>query len=101
MTFGVDINRADLINNVTLLAKAAKLFQVPTVITAVETEASGYVGPSSWIFFRASTSLNTSMNPGIPTSSEGHQGDGRRISSLPALDGSASRGPPLDDRRRL
>ena len=56
MTFGVaNINRADLINNVTLLAKAAKLFQVPTVITAVETEGfSGYV----WIFFRASTSLN-------------------------------------------
>ena len=47
MTFGVaNINRADLINNVTLLAKAAKLFQVPTVITAVETEGfSGYVWP--------------------------------------------------------
>ena len=60
MTFGVaNINRADLINNVTLLAKAAKLFQVPTVITAVETEGfSAMSGPSSWIFFRASTSLN-------------------------------------------
>ena len=60
MTFGVaNINRADLINNVTLLAKAAKLFQVPTVITAVETEGfSGYVWPQLWIFFRASTSLN-------------------------------------------
>ena len=47
MTFGVaSINRADLINNVTLLAKASKLFQVPTIITAVETESfSGYVWP--------------------------------------------------------
>ena len=47
MTFGVaNINRADLINNVTLLAKAAKLFPVPPVITDVETEGfSGYVWP--------------------------------------------------------
>lgn len=60
MTFGVaNINRADLINNVTLLAKAAKLFQVPTVITAVETEGfSGYVWPQLLDIFRASTSLN-------------------------------------------
>lgn len=45
MTFGVaNIDRASLINNVTLLAKAAKEFNVPAVITAVETESfSGYV----------------------------------------------------------
>ena len=47
MTFGVaNIDRAMLINNVTLLAKAAKEFGVPTILTAVETEAfSGYIWP--------------------------------------------------------
>jgi nicotinamidase-related amidase len=47
MTFAVaSIDRAALINNVTLLAKAAALFGVPAVLTAVETESfSGYVWP--------------------------------------------------------
>src|SRR5512134_3826685 len=47
MLFGVaSIDRATLINNVTLLAKAAKEFKVPAVLTAVETESfSGYVWP--------------------------------------------------------
>src|SRR3989449_7867430 len=47
MTFGVaNIDRALLINNVTLLAKVAKEFKIPTVLTAVETESfSGYVWP--------------------------------------------------------
>ena len=47
MTFGVaSIERATLINNVVLLAKVAKEFKVPAVITAVETESfSGYVWP--------------------------------------------------------
>jgi len=47
MTFGVaNIDRASLINNVTLLAKCAKEFGVPAVLTAVETESfSGYVWP--------------------------------------------------------
>lgn len=47
MTFGVaSMDRAALINNVTLLAKVAKEFNVPTVITSVETEGfSGYVWP--------------------------------------------------------
>jgi len=47
MTFGVaSIERGTLINNVVLLAKVAKEFQVPTVLTAVETESfSGYVWP--------------------------------------------------------
>src|SRR4030095_8724466 len=41
MTFGVaSIDRASLINNVTLLAKVAKEFNVPAVLTAVETESS-------------------------------------------------------------
>ena len=47
MTFGVaSIDRALLINNVTPLAKAAKEYVVPSVVTAVETEGfSGYVWP--------------------------------------------------------
>ncbi len=47
MTFGVaSIDRASLMNNVTLLAKVAKEFKVPAVLTAVETEGfSGYVWP--------------------------------------------------------
>jgi len=47
MLFGVaSIDRALFNNNVTLLAKAAKEFRVPTVLTSVETESfSGYVLP--------------------------------------------------------
>lgn len=47
MLFGVaNADRATLINNVTLLARVAKEFNVPAVITAVETESfSGYVWP--------------------------------------------------------
>jgi nicotinamidase-related amidase len=47
MIFGVaNADRANLINNVTLLAKVAKEFNVPAVLTAVETESfSGYVWP--------------------------------------------------------
>lgn len=47
MTFGVaNIDRAALINNVVMLAKVAREFGVPTVLTAVETESfSGYVWP--------------------------------------------------------
>ena len=47
MLFGVaSMDRASLINNVTLLAKVAKEFNVPAVLTAVETEGfSGYVWP--------------------------------------------------------
>src|ERR1051325_11196735 len=45
--FGVaNADRAGLINNVTLLAKVAREFNVPAVLTAVETESfSGYVWP--------------------------------------------------------
>jgi nicotinamidase-related amidase len=47
MLFGVgNMDRATLVNNVTLLAKAAKEFGVPTILTGVETESfSGYVWP--------------------------------------------------------
>ena len=45
MLFGVaNCDRANLVNNVTLLAKVAKEFGVPAVLTAVETESfSGYL----------------------------------------------------------
>lgn len=47
MLFGVGgIDRAAYLNNVILLARAAKEFQVPTILTAVETAGfSGYVFP--------------------------------------------------------
>jgi nicotinamidase-related amidase len=47
MTFGVtSINHQVLINNVEMLAKAARTFKVPTILTAVETESfSGYLWP--------------------------------------------------------
>jgi len=47
MLFGVaSADRATLINNVTLLAKVAKEFNVPTLLSSVETESfSGYVWP--------------------------------------------------------
>ncbi len=47
MIFGVaNMDRATMLNNVTLLAKVAKEFQVPAVVTSVESEGfSGYVVP--------------------------------------------------------
>ena len=65
MTFGVsNIDRATLINNVTLLAKVAKEFNIPTVITAVETESfSGYVWPQLLDVFPGHEVIErTSMN---------------------------------------
>src|SRR5688572_12995179 len=65
MTFGVaNIDRSSLINNVTLLAKVAKEFSVPAVITAVETEGfSGYVWPQLLDVFGGQPVVErTSMN---------------------------------------
>lgn len=47
MTFGVaNIDRQLLVNNVVMLAKGAKEYGVPVIITAVETESfSGYIWP--------------------------------------------------------
>jgi nicotinamidase-related amidase len=47
MTFGVaNIDRQTLFNNVMLLAKAAKIFEVPTILTTVETKSfSGNMWP--------------------------------------------------------
>jgi len=72
MTFGVaNIDRATLINNVVLLAKVAKEFGVPTVVTAVETESfSGYVWPQLLDVFPGQavierTSMNSWDDPGF------------------------------------
>lgn len=65
MLFGVaNIDRAMLINNVTLLAKVAKEFNVPAVLTAVETESfSGYVWPQLLDVFPGQAVVErTSMN---------------------------------------
>lgn len=65
MTFGVaNIDRGTLINNVTLLAKVAKEFKVPAVLTAVETESfSGYVWPQLLDVFPGQEVVErTSMN---------------------------------------
>src|SRR5678810_1111757 len=72
MTFGVaNIDRAALINNVTLLAKVAKEFNVPAVLTAVETESfSGYILPQLLDVFSGQqvierTSMNSWDDPGF------------------------------------
>ena len=65
MLFGVaNADRATLINNVTLIAKVAKEFNVPSVITAVETESfSGYVWPQLLDVFPGQPVVErTSMN---------------------------------------
>jgi nicotinamidase-related amidase len=65
MTFGVaNIDREQLRNNVVLLAKVAKEFEVPTVLTAVETESfSGYIWPQLLDVFPGQTVIErTSMN---------------------------------------
>ena len=65
MTFGVaNVDRATLINNVVLLAKVAKEYKVPTVLTAVETEGfSGYVWPQLLDVFPGHEVIErTSMN---------------------------------------
>ena len=65
MLFGVaNIDRATLINNVTLLGRVAKEFKVPTVLTAVDTESfSGYVWPQLLDVFPGQAVVErTSMN---------------------------------------
>jgi nicotinamidase-related amidase len=65
MLFGVaNADRATLINNVTLLAKVAKEYKVPSVLTAVETESfSGYVWPQLLDVFPGQAVIErTSMN---------------------------------------
>ncbi len=72
MLFGVaSMDRATLINNVTLLAKVAKEYKVPAVLTAVETESfSGYVWPQLLDVFPGQevverSSMNSWDDPGF------------------------------------
>ncbi len=72
MTFGVaNVDRSTLINNVTLLAKVAKEFNVPSVLTAVETESfSGYLWPQLLDVFPGQpvverSSMNSWDDPGF------------------------------------
>ena len=72
MLFGVaNADRATLINNVTLLAKVAKEYGVPGVLTAVETESfSGYVWPQLLDVFPGQpvverSSMNSWDDPGF------------------------------------
>src|SRR5258708_12704817 len=53
MFFGVaNIDRQDLVNNVLLLAKAARIFGVPVILTAVESKGfSGNITPQFLPFF--------------------------------------------------
>src|SRR3974390_727041 len=65
MLFGAsNMDRALLINNVTLIAKAAKEFKGPAVLTSVETESfSGYVWPQLLDVFPGQPVVErTSMN---------------------------------------
>jgi nicotinamidase-related amidase len=65
MTFGVaSIDRQTLFNNVILLAKAAKIFNVPTILTTVETTSfSGNMWPQLLDIFPGTEPIErTSMN---------------------------------------
>ncbi len=66
MAFGVaNIDRQQLKNNVVGLAKAGKIFNVPTLFTSVETESfSGYIWPELLAVHPEITPIErTSMNP--------------------------------------
>src|SRR3954462_12688198 len=65
MTFGVmSIDRQLLFNNVIGLAKAAKIFKVPVILTTVETKGlSGYMWPDLLELFPGQEPIErTSMN---------------------------------------
>lgn len=64
MAFGVaSIDRQSLKNNAVALAKAAKLFGAPIILTAVETEAfSGYIWPELLDVVQQKPIERTSMN---------------------------------------
>lgn len=65
MAFGVaNIDRQTLKNNVVALAKSAKVFDIPTIITTVETESfSGYTWPElTDVYPEADLLERTSMN---------------------------------------
>lgn len=61
MTFGVaNIDRQTLVNNVLLLAKAARIKKVPTILTTVETKSfSGNMWPQLLDLFPGQDTLAT------------------------------------------
>jgi nicotinamidase-related amidase len=64
MSFGVtSIDRQTLKNNTVAMAKTAKLFNIPTILTAVETESfSGYIWPELMDVLQQDPIERTSMN---------------------------------------
>lgn len=64
MAFGVqNIDRQRLKNNTLAMAETAKLFNIPTVLTAVETEGfSGYIWPELMDLVKQDPIERTSMN---------------------------------------
>lgn len=78
MTFGVaSIDRQTLFNNVILLAKAAKIFRVPTILTTVETKSfSGNMWPQLLDIFPD--------NPVIERSSMNSWDDGNFVEAVKA-----------------
>lgn len=64
MSFGVvNIDRQQLKNNTIALARTAKLFGAPTILTAVETESfSGYIWPELMDVLQQTPIERTSMN---------------------------------------
>ena len=78
MTFGVaNIDRQTLFNNVILLAKAAKIFRVPTILTTVETKSfSGNIWPQLLDIFPD--------NPVIERSSMNSWDDGNFVEAVKA-----------------
>ncbi|MBE9099284.1 hydrolase [Vacuolonema iberomarrocanum] len=77
MLFGVtSIDRQLLINNTVALAKAAKVFNVPTILTSVETKSfSGYIWPQLTEQFPDTapierTSMNSWEDPGFKSEVE-------------------------------
>jgi nicotinamidase-related amidase len=100
MTFGVaNIDRQLLLNNVVLLAKCTKLFGIPAVLTAVETESfSGYIWPQLLDVFPGQEVIErTSMIRGtMPVFAERSRRPAKRTSSWRGSGPkSASPGPPL------
>ena len=105
MAFGVaNIDRQQLKNNVVGLAKAGKIFNVPTLFTSVETESfSGYIWPELLAVHPEITPIErTSMNSGKTRPSlkpwkppAAKAGDlravDRSVSNLPGADGAGSR----------
>jgi len=64
MAFGItSMDRQSLKNNTVAMAKAAKLFNIPTVLSAVETESfSGYIWPEVLDVLQQNPIERTSMN---------------------------------------